>query len=310
MQDIHSKVLWQGGGVTQKKIPALIIFCSLLLATACMADQTIVAASVSEAPVIDGIDDDPVWQKAKPLVTRDIMAGIDIHLKAVHTDKEIFFLVRFPDPDESRTHKSWQWDAKKNLYGLGKDREDTFIFKWHMEAEPVDLSIHGDNNYTADIWYWKANRTDPSGYADDKSHIFNSIASENATKLTSRTGNTRYLLRLEDEGRSAYKSQIPTVHNGDTVPRYTSRKPTGSRADVKARGVWQDGWWTIELGRALDTGYDDDIQFSSAKSFEFGVSRYEIAGREPDPESNQPLHGAGDVGEVLTLILQVSEVRP
>jgi hypothetical protein len=290
--------------VAKNIIPALITVCIILSGADCTADQTIVAGKVNAAPVIDGIDNDPVWQNVEPLVTRDPLAGIDIHLKAVHTDTEIFFLVRFPDPDESRSHKNWQWDPKKNLYDLGKDREDTFTFKWNMEAEPVDLSIYADNNYIADIWYWKANRTDPSGYADDKSHVLNSIASKNATRLTSRTGRTRYLSRLEDNGRSAYKSLIQTEYGGDTMPRYRNRKPTLSRADVKARGVWKDGWWTIELARALDTGFEDDIQLSGAKSFEFGVSRYEIAGREPDHESSQPLHGAGDVGEALNLILQ------
>ncbi|KPJ99376.1 MAG: hypothetical protein AMJ60_05225 [Desulfobacterales bacterium SG8_35] len=285
-------------------IPVLIAACCILSGKDCLADQTIVAGKVSAAPVIDGIDNDQAWQDVKPLVTRDTLAGIDIHLKAVYTDKEIFFLVRFPDPDESRSHKSWQWDAERNLYDLGKDREDTFIFKWDMEATPVDLSIYADNNYTADIWYWKANRTDPSGHADDKSHVFNSIESKNATRLISRTGRTMYLSRLEDNGRSAYKSLVPTVFEGKTMPRFESRQPTASRADVRAKGVWKDGWWTIELARVLDTGFADDIQFSTAKSFEFGVSRYEIAGREPDQESNQPLHGAGDVGEALTLILR------
>ena len=285
-----------------KTIPALIALYIILCGTDCLADQTIVAGKVGEAPVIDGIDNDQLWQNVEPVVTRDKLAGIDIYLKAVHTDKEIFFLVRFPDPNESRTHKSWQWDPKKELYGLGKDREDTLVFKWNMESGPVDLSIYADNNYVADIWYWKANRTDPSGHADDKSHVLNSIASKDAAKLTSRTGRTRYLLRPGDKGRSAYRSQIQTVYSVDTLPRYRNRKPTASRADVKARGVWKDGWWTIELARALDTGFDDDIQFAGSKGFQFGVSRYEIAGREADHQASQPLHGTGDVGETLTLI--------
>ena len=280
----------------------MIAFYIILFGTDCLADQTIAAGKVSKAPVIDGIDNDQVWQDVEPVVTRDKLAGIDIHLKAVHTDKEIFFLVRFPDPNESRTHKSWQWNPGKKLYGLGKDREDTLVFKWSMHSDPVDLSIYADNNYVADIWYWKANRTDPSGYADDKSHVLNSIAGKDAVRVTSRTGRTIYLLRPGDKGRTAYKSQIQTVYSVDTLPRYRNRKPTASRADVKARGVWKDGWWTIELARALDTGFDDDIQFTGIKGFQFGISRYEIAGREADHQASQPLHGTGDVGETLTLI--------
>lgn len=278
-----------------------LIVCFCISATS-NAAQTITAQKVEKAPVVDGEGTDPVWAKAKAIITHDKVADIDVTLKTVYTDREIFFLVSFPDPDESKTHKSWVWNKAIEVYEMGPDREDIFIFKWNMEAEPVDLSIYADHPYKADIWFWKACRTNPAGFADDKTHILNNVEMKNATKLTSRKGTTMYLLRKEDEGQSAYEIELWAKYKGDVLLRFTSRTPTGSRADVKAKGIWKDRKWTIEFGRVLNTGKDDDIQFDLTKSYHFGVSRYEIAGRGPNSELTQPLYGDGDISEVITLI--------
>jgi hypothetical protein len=269
----------------------------------CYGKQTIVAQKVDEPPVIDGEPSDAVWDEAEAIVTHDKVADIDITLKAVWTDKEIFFLVSFPDADESRTHKSWVWDKEMEIYKMGPDREDVFVFKWNMEEQPVDLSIYADNPYRADIWFWKANRTDPRGFADDKMHILSPFYMEDAAKLTSKSGKTMYLLRKGDEGKSVYKTDLPPPeYETDAIPRFSFRTPTGSRADVRAKGVWREGRWTIEFGRALTTGNGDDIPFDTTKSYWFGVSRYEIGARKPNPDILQPLYGSGDVGEELRLV--------
>ncbi len=90
-------------------------------------------------------------------------------------------------------------------------------------------------------------------------------------------------------------------YEGDIVGRFINRIPSGSRADIKAKGVWKDGEWTIEFGRALNTGNDDDIQFNIEKSYQFGISRHEIAGRKPNPNLSQALYGSGDISEMLIL---------
>ena len=266
------------------------------------AEQTLVAQRVGKEPIIDGTDADPAWTKVKTITTHDDVADIDITLKAVYTGKKIFLLVSFPDPDESRTHKSWVWDRGMELYKMGNDREDVFVFKWNMGASPVDLSIYAENPYKADVWFWKACRTDPVGYADDKLHILSSKYMKDATELTSKGGKTTYLLRQGDSGVAAFRTKLQIEHVSDVVRRFIYQTPSGSRADVKAKGVWMDGKWTIEFGRALNTGNDDDVQFDLKKGYQFGVSRYEIAGRKPNPQLTQPFYGSGDVSEVLTLI--------
>lgn len=36
------------------------------------------------------------------------------------------FLVKFPDKDESRTHKSWVWDEEHDIYVVGNDEKMYF----------------------------------------------------------------------------------------------------------------------------------------------------------------------------------------
>ena len=261
--------------------------------------QTIVAQRVMVAPVIDGKNTDPVWSTVETITTHDKVADINVSMKAVYTENQIFFLVIFTEPDESREHKPWIWDQALEIYRTGPERGDCFIFKWSMEPGPVDLSTYADKPYKADIWFWKAGRTDPVRYADDKHQILSKTKIAKSVKIISKGGYAFYLSRRGDLGSSAYEAQTYSEYKGDTARRFTNRQPTGSRADVRAKGQWKDGKWIVEFGRSLNTNHPDDIQFNTTKDFLFGISRYEVAGKKPSP-SRHP-YGTGDVSEKLTL---------
>lgn len=190
------------------------------------------------------------------------------------------------------------------MYRMGPRREDSFVFKWSMESRPVDLSLSGDRPYRADIWFWKAARTDHAGYADDKMHLYHVHQQKKAKKLLSKSGRIFYLRRMGDAGRAAYATVLHDQFSGPTVSQFIFRNPEGSRADVRAKGVWQEGLWTIEWRRKLKTGHPDDVSFELSGSYPFGVSIYEIAGRKEDPQSDKPRFGGGEVGESLTLIFR------
>jgi len=261
--------------------------------------QSIVAQPVSVAPVIDGKGTDPVWSEAETITTHDNVADIDVTVKAVYTDNQIFFLVIFTDPDESKEHKPLIWDKALAIYKTGPERGDCFIFKWSMEPEPANLSVYADKPYKADIWFWKAGRTDPVGYADDKHQILSKTKIPKSVKILSKSGHVFYLSRRGDLGSSAYEAHIYSEYKGDTLGRFTNRQPTGSRADVRAKGQWKHGKWTVEFRRSLNTGHPDDIQFETTGSYFFGISRYEVAGNKPNPGEHP--YGTGDVSEKLTL---------
>jgi hypothetical protein len=285
-----------------RSIPLWSLILFFLFGSVCRGEQKLLAVKVSDPPAVDGIAEDSAWKNGPVLTTYDKAGDLQIKVKAVYTDSEIFLLVNFPDPDESRTHKSWIWDDERNFYTVGNDREDIFIVKWNMEPTTVDLSIYSDNAYTADIWFWKACRTDSRGYADDKIHKLGTIQDRYANEIVSRTGLKTYLLRQGDVGDSVYQINLISAYQGETLPRYVMQRPTDSRSDVRAKGVWQDGRWTVEFGRKLITGNRDDIQFNSlGKEYLFGLSRYEIAGRKPNANLSDPLYGTGDVSEPLWL---------
>lgn len=267
----------------------------------CWAEQTLVAKKVDQALVIDGRADEAAWAQTPAVVTHDKVANIDMTLKALYDKDKVYLLVSYPDKTESRLQKAWVWNAKEEVYEQGPSREDTIEFKWNLQSKPIDLHIDSDDPSETDVWYWKADRTDSGGYADDKIDRLSFSELPDSRKVTSRSGKTLYVQRLGDEGREAYKNTLFTDHVKDVMPHFEPQEPTGSRADVRAKGVWKEGSWTVEFARPLKTGHSDDVQFDLDKAYQFGVSRYEIAGRPPEPGIDEPLFGSGDVSEDLYL---------
>lgn len=144
-----------------------------------------------------------------------------------------------------RTVPRYLWDAKTEHYRTGPDREDTLVLKWAMEAGTEDLTLQAERSYRADIWYWKADRTDPVGYADDKIQIYSRGKMPQAIQLWSSSGRTFYLHRNGDEGNAAYATRVYPEYAGERVPKFFNQQPSDSRADIRAKGQWQDGHWTI-----------------------------------------------------------------
>ncbi|MBF0623862.1 MAG: hypothetical protein HQL82_03545 [Magnetococcales bacterium] len=264
------------------------------------AEQELTAHTVAQAPAIDG-HPDPVWEKAPEIVTRDQVTGTDIRLRAIHTGNQLFIMAVFDDPTEDRQHKTMIWDDKQKRYQTGPKREDSFVIKWSMESNPIDLSLSAERPYRADIWYWKAFRTDHAGHADDKMDIYSLDPLPDHQKVLSKEGYVYYLVRPGDAGTPAYAPNLVESYQGDEVPKFRFQTPDGSRADVKAKGHWENGRWCIEFGRAFYTGNTDDLQFQRGTRNQFGISIYEIAGRPEDPTLDKPLFGSGEVGETLFL---------
>ena len=103
-------------------------------------------------------------------------------------------------------------------------------------------------------------------------HLYECAHSLNGLQMVSKSGRIFYLERPADQGRPAYTAHVYGEFAGDQVPRYELQDPSGSRSDVKARGHWKNGQWTIEFARLLDTGHPDDVPFDPALSYQFGIS--------------------------------------
>lgn len=266
-------------------------------------ELTLYSKAVSQEPSIDGAGNDSVWQQAKPIKTLDYSSMREITIRSVHTKNKIFFLAEYPDAAPSMTQKSLGWDYEEGIYKQLNDREDCFIFKWLMTG--TSLRFKDRKPHTADIWYWKAARTNPLGYADDKYQDV-SFEDHGLSSLLEKAGQKPlYVTRHGDLGEPVYHESPAFDYSGDVVSKYRLLAPTGSRADVKATGVWKNGKWTIEFSRQLDTQHPDDIQFKIGRRYTFGVGLYELVGMDKiTPEYAQPLWYTGDVFDTLYLVVE------
>ncbi len=293
--------------MNDKKIfsAAAIAFVAVLLTGIATGSAVeLPAPAVDTAPAVDGSAGDPVWAKGGTVEVRDGRTGDPVTIKALRSGNKVYFLVQFPDTEENRLHKPWVWNKEMGIYALGPQREDGFTFKWNISEKTVDLSNFSDDDYHADVWYWKANRTDPAGYSDDKHHVLSSEQAKKSKELTGKGGGKRYLQRLGDKGTPAQRKQIFTDYQGDVKDQYISQKPDGSRGDVLARGLWSNGMWTVEFARKLDTGNDDDVKFvpGTGRKYPFGVSIYGLYGEALD-DTKAHLYGQGRISEPIFLSL-------
>jgi len=301
----YNDVLWalfvKGRLMCVKRV-VLCVVAVLVASVSFAADSVLTVPEVKVAQFVNGDTSDPAWKEVKALPIKDQASGLMIWLKAVRKDDMIYFHVLYPDPAENFLHKPWHWDADGNKYLSGKEREDTFVFKWSMEDHDVDLSNFSEDSYTADVWYWKANRTNLAGYADDKRQVLGDKPLKNATETISDSGKKRYLLRKSDQGTPAYTDFKPETYSENFVQRYLPAEPSGSRSDVNAKGVWRGGFWNIEFSRKLETGHDDDIQFHLAKGkrYKFGISIFSLYGRKAEKDGRN-FYGLGRISEPIYL---------
>jgi hypothetical protein len=291
------------------------------------------AEKTNETITIDGYANEASWASARELVivVRDGSIGtVDVTLKALYDNDYIYLHATWLDPTENTIQKMWIYDAENKSWHrwseVGNEmakNEDRIIFLWNIEDSIEGFNIggcamtcHGDRHHTnsptekADCWHWKASRTDPAGYCDDK--YWNSSLKEGTTKKAKEAGrhadekisggyrdnkqtvlingsnitmpkyyepsptddtDARFLFQDEiDRGEAVEVTSTTTLKNGTTVPGFILERPIGSRGDIDAKGVWRDGAWSVELRRKLNTTHEDDVQFDTTKLYRFGVA--------------------------------------
>lgn len=274
----------------------------------------VVARRATEAPAIDG-KVDKAWDAVRATrvtLSEGPQGDVEVTLKALYTDKDVFFLVQWADKTES-LGRLREFDGKE--WKPAKGNEDRLNFAWdlgvkdfaakgcaaacHKQGKEVTFRTEGPGA-RLDIWHWKAQRTNPAGWADDQwlghekqgdsyrgndpktggGYEDNWDKEAKRPKWTFKEGIRpgAVLLRkdaveVKDPGR--FKA-------GDRLPREVVDRITGSRGDIEAKGVWDRGRWTLELRRARETGdREHDVQFTEAgRPYLFGLSVHDSAGDE------------------------------
>ncbi len=247
----------------------------------------LVAVRATQPPTLDGRADDRVWRNAPavPVTANGVMpktrgTSTPLTLRAVYTETDIYLIAVWNDSSkDDQGHRTWKWDAEKKAYGEDVDREDMFAVGFEHTGEFVADMLAGVEA-TWDLWHWKAFRTNPQGYAMDKTHRDTNVQpAGSANKHTTKDGRDTWIARPQDAGDTVEVQQsAPTAFKGERVPRYSAGRPTLSAADVKAKGSWADGKWTVEFSRRLNTGQPDDTLFDVARTYRMAVSVHDRTG--------------------------------
>ncbi|MEE8403487.1 MAG: ethylbenzene dehydrogenase-related protein [Candidatus Hydrothermarchaeaceae archaeon] len=270
------------------------------------------ARKVDKGPVIDG-KPDKIWNKVRPikmkLVEGDKGFNVTASAKAMYTDTDVYFLIRWKDPTYSQNRvyefDGTQWEKRKG-------NEDRLGMLWDINGNIKDFKTkgcailcHEEGKYMktnapserADIWHWKAQRSNPVGYADDQ--MLTDIKKKKGHEETGRVADKKeggsYSSNWDEEAKwpkNMFKdmaksgpvllkahmvkiTKASTFAKGAILPREVLSRPVGSRGDIEAKGIWKKGAWTLEIKRALNTGHDDDVQFDPSKVYYFGMSIFD-----------------------------------
>lgn len=168
---------------------------------------------------------------------------------------------------------------------------------WADVVSPNKLKSMQKSGKFLDLWQWRAHRSNPVGYADDdwvmeyrwsdKGKLFKNTKLKNGHPVhmfdKAKTGYNAFQFKDRNKVKYYYLTTDLAVpydakkykpRTGDIIPkRLIQARPSGSRADVRANGVWKAGEWTLLLTRKLDTGDRmTDKAFVPGKRYTVGIA--------------------------------------
>ena len=224
-------------------------------------------------PVVDGLATDAAWQDA-PQFSFEVQGAsgkMTVTAAALWSPERLWMLVRWPDKSKDDVHRPWVWSKIEKAYVAGREVEDALSLSFARDGRMGDCMLAGAEA-SSDLWTWRAGRTDPSGYAEDATLTMSLQRLPRANSYQTRNGRTVWVKEEPDSGSPPYQTQIVGSYTGERIPRYISRTPSGSMADVSAKGSWKDGFWTVELSRRLATGDPADVVFAAGRESYFSIA--------------------------------------
>ncbi len=313
-------------------IGALVVYNASTAATeTAKGDLALISKKVKSSPA-DVTSSQ--WNEAKEAKIVLTGAGtvegkvIELKAKSVHTKDEIFFLFEWPDKDQSMNKNSWKFTGGKWVKQKGDEdrlgvvweinRIDKFATKGcavlcHNESKNEKDWYYAvsSSKEKADLWHWKAVRSNPVGYTEDGYVTTNpSKKPEEGRKRDAGSETKAKSNRTEDKSGPKYMQDstkspsIPgsllvahaveikdssTFKEGDVIPGYMLNPVwKDSFADLKTEGVWKNGKWTVMMSRSLSTGNDDDVQYNTRKTYPFALAAFDNA-HEHNSHNSEPL---------------------
>lgn len=283
----------------------IVVSCtgSMLGGCAVLFPATVRAVAAGALVEIDGVAEG-AWDAAEPVHVDavDNIGGEEttaIEIRAMHGGGEIAFLFRWEDETRSDSFREYVMSAEGEGGGSSVSfvgvPDDQFALKFNLSGSALSCMLAG-KDYEDDVWHWKAARTNPAGYAQDRRFVVRREAEEGdeaagesgdeAGSYVARNGSPVQILWIEDEGEPLVVELEPLrsiqevnerMAEKSGYPTFEIRKPAGSQADVRAKAKWDDGVWTLEIARRLDTGHADDAVIDREKTSKFAIAVFDAS---------------------------------
>jgi len=239
-------------------------------------------------PVLDGRADDSAWKAASPFSfdVKGASGNFTVTLSALRGKERIYFLVQWPDRSENIEHRPWVWSKEREEYIVGKEIEDAMALQFAAKGWFGECMLSG-KPAVADLWYWRAGRTNPVGFAEDGSLTISTKRIPKANFYQAKNRKTVWVKETRDPGTAPYRSQVAGAYEGERVLRYVTREPSGSAADVTAKGAWNKKTWTVEFSRLLETGDPADAVFPLKKNLYFSAAVFNSRERSEHSASRE-----------------------
>lgn len=297
------------------KSGAFALLALLPLAAAAQAPpQVVPVGRLAAAPVLDGsLADWPKdgWTQVRiaPAVAagerekfgldpedRNHTGSLTLELRAGIFGDRIHFALRWPDDAADTEYKGWEWAGGK--YVEGKRRDDALALRFHLSGD-FDRTMLSAKSYVADVWLWSAARTNPVGYAEDWTHRVSTRMIEDAAEYAVKGVGTVFIKKLRDGGEGPYRFlPRPKAKAAERMPSFEPvRAPSGSVADVLAKGRWAQGRWSLEMSRKLATGNADDAAFVAGQKLLGQIAVFNRGSDENKSVSEPLLFDLGAVGK-------------
>jgi hypothetical protein len=278
---VHARLISEE--IPMTRIPSVIAPLLILLS----ATQSVQAADapplqwnatyVEEAPSLDG-SVEALWNVAQPLTVtvREAFGGrrpVEVLLRAVYTDDSLFVLAEWPDATRSDRRDPYIWNSTSGSYERPTTPDDQFALEFPLSGDFQQTMLPASGTYRADVWHWKAGRSNLDGWVDDKSHHISTTPVENALVYELGPYNTVYIYRPMDSGVPSYVVvDPPAAFTEQQVPSFAPQQPSGSVADVRGKGIHDGNGWTLEMGRRFSTGHDDDRQIDPGEAITCAIA--------------------------------------
>jgi Ethylbenzene dehydrogenase len=165
----------------------------------------------------------------------------------------------------------WHWKSIRNLNQIDDQYLDWTQFNAETAKEAGRKSDAKESGGYADNFATMPDPADSTKTVPDKS-----LPGFTSPNIDLTTGAPGFI--LDSEKVTLDQAALDALPVGSYIPAIIKSEIVGDRGNISAGWIWADGVWTIEFGRALETGSETDVQFNDlAAQYFFGLAIFENA---------------------------------